>query len=181
MEKTTGAKLKLWAAQSLKMTGRYLLARLLMSGISFAVCAVAFALIGVPLWGLLAFIVGVSNMVPYIGAWLAAIITGAVCFIMDGLMPSVPMEGLATAVWALLVILLLQILEEFVLEPLILGRAMDFKPLVVFAVVLAAGSLFGFWGIFFSMPIAAAVKLAYQIFYVKKEPPEGGNGTEEKP
>ncbi len=181
MEKSTGEKVKLWASQSLKMTGKYLLARLLMAFISFVVCAVAFALIGVPLWGLLAFLVGLSNLVPYFGAWVSAIITGAVCFIMDGLVPTAPMEGLMTAVWALLVILLLQIFEEFVLEPLILGRALDFKPLVVFLVVLAAGALFGFWGIFFSMPIAAAAKLAYQIFYLKQNSPEGGNKTEGKP
>lgn len=155
-------KLKLWLSGSLELTGRYLLAKLLAAGISFAVCAAAFALIGVPLWGLLAFIVGAGSLLPYVGAWAGAVITALVSLAMGG--------GVSVTLWALAVILLLQILEEFLLEPLIMGRALEMAPLLVFLAVLAAGALFGFWGMVFALPAAGAAKLGYEIFYQKKRP-----------
>lgn len=157
--------------ESLMLTGKYLLARTVTALISIVICLISFALIGVPYWGIAAFITGISNFIPVAGAWLAAIAVGGFTWYA---------AGWETAVLALLVMLGVQIIEQLVVEPLILGRSLQLKPLAVCALTLSAGAVFGFTGLVVAVPAAAVMKLAYEVLYLKKSFDSGSGGSAAK-
>lgn len=162
--------------KSLEIMGKYFGARLLTCLIISVLAGVAYYFIGLSVWWLWAFIVGIANMIPIFGPWVSYILITVYTLVVDyAILKKSPMMIL----WALLVVLVAQILDEFIFTPVLLGRAIDLKPLVVFAVVIAAGSLCGFWGMLFALPVAACVKAVYNIFFrdntpTPKEPKKDG-------
>ena len=51
-----------------------------------------------------------------------------------------------------------QVLDGNVLVPILFSEANDLHPIVIIAAVLAFGGLWGFWGVFFAIPLATLVK-----------------------
>ena len=160
MTEVNKQRAKTWAKATFKYTLKYFVARLIISVLSLIICGISYYFIGIPLWLLMAAVVGISSLIPMFGAWIAALVVGIVSWCM---------ADFKTAIWALLVLIVLQVIEEFILEPLVMGRSMDIKPLIIFGATFVIGGIFGFWGIVFAVPIAAAVKLGYQIFYLKED------------
>ena len=53
---------------------------------------------------------------------------------------------------------LLQILDGYLLAPLLFSDAVKLHPVIIMLAVFVFGGLFGFWGIFFAIPIATLIK-----------------------
>ncbi|MEX1307900.1 MAG: AI-2E family transporter, partial [Eubacteriales bacterium] len=123
------------------------------------------------LW--LGVLMGIGNMVPVFGVWigiaLAAIITLAQV-LPDFWFMSLFVIGIG---------LVLQVIDEFIITPTVVGKAIDLKPLVVMAVVYVGGWLMGISGMILAVPVAAIIKIGYEIFLKKKpdvmESDDGGN------
>lgn len=99
---------------------------------------------------LLAVLVGLSVLVPYIGA---AVVTVPV--VMIGLFQF----GLSdTFFYVLLVYGVIQALDGNVLVPLLFSEAVNLHPVAIIVAVLAFGGIWGFWGIFFAIPLATLLK-----------------------
>ena len=64
----------------------------------------------------------------------------------------------ATIVWVVFVVLY-QRFENYVLQPLVYGRALDIDPLVTIVAVLAGASLLGILGALLAIPVAAAIQI----------------------
>lgn len=150
-------------AESWRLTLKYFKAKLLISLLMAVIAAVAFAVLSLPLYGLLGLVVGFSNLIPVFGPWLGALAT---CLIVVFFKP-------VFVLYVLLVVIILQVLDQFLFSPLILGRSLELKPLVIIVVVLVAGACFNFWGLLFAVPLAACIKLGYELFYLKREYDDG--------
>lgn len=161
-ESSEGAQqVKTFVKKSVSVTLKYFLAKLLSSMVIAAGSAIVFWLLGVPLaivWGLLA---GIGNLIPVFGQWVGMGLAIAGVWFAS--------QDWKCALYALITLIVLQILEEFVFEPLIVGKSTSLKPLLVIVVMLIAGAVCGFWGVLFAVPAAACVKLAYEIFWLKKK------------
>ena len=155
------AQVKTFVKKSVSVTLKYFLAKLLSSLLIAVGSSVVFWLLGVPLafvWGLLA---GIGNAIPVFGQWIGmALSIGGVWL---------ASQDWKCALYALITLIVLQILEEFVIEPLIVGKSTSLKPILIIAIMLIAGAFCGFWGVLFAVPAAAIVKLAYEIFWLKKK------------
>ncbi|WP_438618071.1 AI-2E family transporter [Paraclostridium sp.] len=97
----------------------------------------------------LSFIVSITNMIPYFGPFI-----GAVLPILMTLVYS-PIKSL----WVAFFILILQQIDGNILGPKIMGDCVGLSPLWIICAVLIGGSLFGFIGVFLSVPIAAIIKI----------------------
>jgi putative permease len=99
---------------------------------------------------LLAVLVGVSVLIPYIGAMLVTIpVIGVGLF----------QWGLDSEFWTLLsVYLVIQALDGNVLVPILFSEAVNLHPLVIILSVVIFGGMWGFWGVFFAIPLATLVK-----------------------
>ncbi|MCF6736723.1 AI-2E family transporter [Blastococcus sp. KM273129] len=91
--------------------------------------------------------------VPLVGATLAGALAVAVAGVTN---------GLATALWALLIVVVVQQIEGNVLAPLLLSRAINFHPLVVLLLTTGAASAFGLLGLFVAVPVAGVLAAAVQ-------------------
>ena len=117
------------------------------------VAAVIFGTIGLNYTALLSIIVGVSVLIPYVGAFLATIPVVVVAFLQFGIGFDLYMiVGLY---------LLLQALDGYLLVPILFSDAVKLHPVVIMLAVFVFGGIFGFWGAFFSIPLATFIKAVW--------------------
>ncbi|AMH18458.1 AI-2E family transporter [Hafnia paralvei] len=99
---------------------------------------------------LLAVLVGFSVLIPYIGAVLVTIPVVIVALFQ---------WGLGADFWTLFIAyLVVQGLDGNLLVPLLFSEAVNLHPLVIILSVIIFGGLWGFWGVFFAIPLATLVK-----------------------
>ncbi|EEX51339.1 permease PerM [Pasteurella multocida] len=99
---------------------------------------------------LLAVAVGLSVLVPYIGAVLVTIPVALVAAAQFGISP--------TFWYILIAYIVSQLLDGNLLVPFLFSEAVNLHPLVIIIAVLIFGGLWGFWGVFFAIPLATLVK-----------------------
>jgi len=111
---------------------------------------IAFAYLGLNYAALLALLVGLSVVVPYIGA---VVVTVPVALI-----------GLFQWGWSdqflylVVVYGIIQALDGNVLVPLLFSEAVNLHPVAIICAVLLFGGLWGFWGVFLAIPLATLFK-----------------------
>ena len=111
---------------------------------------IAFAYLGLNYAALLALLVGLSVVVPYIGA---VVVTVPVALI--GLFQ----WGWSDQFFYLMVIYgIIQALDGNVLVPLLFSEAVNLHPVAIICAVLLFGGMWGFWGVFFAIPLATLFK-----------------------
>lgn len=99
---------------------------------------------------LLSVLVGFSVLIPFLGAFLVTIPVAII-----GLLQF----GLSFDFWFLMgAYLVLQILDGNLLVPLLFSDAVKLHPVIIMLAVFVFGALFGFWGVFFAIPIATLIK-----------------------
>lgn len=99
---------------------------------------------------LLALMVGLSVIVPYIGAVVVTVPVALVAFFQWGWGPEF--------LWLLGVYLIVQGLDGNILVPLLFSEVVDLHPIAIIVAVLVFGGLWGFWGVFFAIPLATVVQ-----------------------
>ena len=130
-------------------TSRYMLGNLAISVICGIVYGVTALILGLPYPLALAVIAGILDLIPNIGATLAGIIIGIVSL-------SVSLQALIVF---LIVIVVYQQIENYILQPTIIGKAAQVSGFTVLASVLAFGALFGLIGAIIGVPIAAGLQI----------------------
>lgn len=115
---------------------------LIVGGVSF----IFFAVLGLKYSLLLAVIVGLSVIVPYIGATVVTVPIAVVGYFQWG-------WGSEFA-YLMIGYLIIQTLDGNVLVPLLFSEVVDLHPIAIIVSVLVFGSLWGFWGLFFAIPLA---------------------------
>jgi predicted PurR-regulated permease PerM len=130
-------------------TSRYMLGNLAISVICGTVYGLTALLLGLPYPLALAVIAGILDLVPNIGATIAGVIIGIVAL-------SVSLEALIVF---LVVIVVYQQIENYILQPTIIGKAAQLSGFTVLASVLAFGALFGLIGAIIGVPIAAGLQI----------------------
>lgn len=111
------------------------------------------ALLGLNYAALLGLIVGLSVLVPYIGAAVVTVPVAAVAFLQFGWS------------WEFAYVMgaygVIQAVDGNVLVPVLFSEANDLHPIIIIAAVLAFGGLWGIWGVFFAIPLATLVKAIF--------------------
>jgi len=115
-----------------------------------AVSFVTFQVIGVNYSALLAVMVGLSVLIPYIGATVATIPVALIALFQFGISAE-----FYTVVIAYLII---QFLDGNVLVPLLFSEVVNLHPVSIIVAVFFFGGIWGFWGVFFAIPLATLIK-----------------------
>lgn len=114
---------------------------------------VSFLVLGLDYAALLGLLVGLSVLIPYIGAAVVTIPVLLVGYFQWG-------WG-SEFLWLAVVYGVIQFLDGNVLVPLLFSEAVNLHPLAIILAVLVFGGLWGFWGVFFAIPLATLVKALY--------------------
>lgn len=111
---------------------------------------VTFLIFGLKYASVLAIMVGFSVLIPYVGAAVATIPIALVAIFQWGWGPETGYVLLAYGV--------IQALDGNVLVPLLFSEALNLHPVAIIIAVLVFGGIWGFWGVFFAIPLATLVK-----------------------
>lgn len=134
--------------------GNYIRGKVLEVIIVWIVCFIVFALMGLPYASLLAALVGLSVIIPYIGAVLVTIPVLIIAFLQWG---ATAYFGWFTMAYAIIIIL-----DANILVPVLFSEVVKLHPVAIILAVLVFGGLWGFWGVFFAIPLASLVKAILQ-------------------
>lgn len=118
----------------------------IVGGVSYVV----FSLLGLNYAVLLGTLVGLSVIVPYIGAAVVTIPVALVGFFQFG-------WSLEFG-WVMLAYAIIQALDGNVLVPILFAEAVSLHPVAIIFAVLVFGGIWGFWGVFFAIPLASLIK-----------------------
>ncbi len=132
--------------------GAYVLGNMLISVITGVATFIWLIVFGVPYPLMLAIFVAVLDLVPIVGSTIAGVVTAAVA-----LTVSLPV-CLATIAF----FIVFRLLEDYLLVPRIIGRAVKVPGLITVVAVLIGGELLGIIGALVAIPIAAALQLLTQ-------------------
>ncbi|MGQ8363741.1 AI-2E family transporter [Glaciecola sp. 1036] len=114
------------------------------------VTTIAFSILELRFAVLLGVLVGLSVLIPFIGAAAVTVPVAIVGLFQFGLS--------AEFGWLMVVYLVIQALDGNLLVPLLFSEAVSLHPLYIIIAVLLFGGLWGFWGVFFAIPLATLVK-----------------------
>ena len=114
--------------------------------IVWGVTYVAFILLSVPFAMLLSLFVGLSVLIPYIGATVMFFPVGLIAFFQWG-------WG-AQFAYVMIALAIIQALDGNLLVPLLLSGVVNIHPIAIIVAVLLFGGLWGIWGLFFAIPLA---------------------------
>ena len=127
------------------VTGKFL-EMILVGSVSYAL----FAILGLPYAVLIAILVGLSVIIPMFGAILVTIPVVLIGLYEWGISDNF--------YWLLGIYLVIQILDGNVLVPILFSNRNNLHPVVIIIAVLFFGGIWGFWGLFFAIPLATFIK-----------------------
>ncbi len=115
-----------------------------------AVSYITFISLGLQYSALLATMVGFSVLIPYIGAAVVTLPIAFVAYFQWGWGWDFGQVMIAYAI--------IQALDGNVLVPLLFSEALNLHPVAIIVAILIFGGMWGFWGIFFAIPLATVVQ-----------------------
>lgn len=134
--------------------GQYIRGRVIEIIIISIVSIITFLCFGMQYAVLLGVIVGLSVIIPYVGAVLAAVPVIIISLVQWGF--SWHMIAANIAFWVIIA------LDGNLLVPLLFSGVLDLSPTAIILSVLFFGDIWGFWGIFLSIPLASVVKAIWK-------------------
>lgn len=131
-------------------------------------CLVGYLIVGVDYAFLLALAAMVTNVIPYVGAFLAAVPAVLVALVDSPLM----------VLKVLIVAVVAQQIEGNLISPQIMGKQLEIHPLTILLLLLVVGSLIGPLGMLLAVPVYAVAKIVivhvYGLIRLRLDPPGGG-------
>ena len=127
---------------------------------------IAMTIMGVRYAPLLGFMIGLFNMIPYVGAIIAVVVAALITLITG---------GLSQAIWMIIIVTILQQIDANIINPKIIGNSLKISPLLVIFAITVGGAYFGILGMFLAVPVIAVLKIIvedyiqYKIRYKKEK------------
>lgn len=132
-----------------KKIGCYVRGRVIEVMLVGFVTSLTFALMGMQYATLLGVLVGLSVIIPYVGGVVVTIPVFVVALMQWGMSPQ--------TVYLLIAYAVITVLDGNVLVPVLFSETMNLHPIVIILSVLIFGGIWGFWGVFFAIPLATVV------------------------
>lgn len=112
---------------------------------------VTYTLLGLNYAMLLSVLMGLSVVIPYVGATLVTFPVLGVAIMQWGVTSD-------EFVYVAIAYSIIQAIDGVVLVPLLFSEAVNLHPVAIIVAILFFGGFWGFWGVFFAIPLATAVK-----------------------
>jgi predicted PurR-regulated permease PerM len=142
--------------ESTARIGGYVMGNLVVSLIAGGVAVIGLLLLGVPYAVVLGVWVAIADLIPAVGAYLGAVPALVVAAFI----------GLPQFLGTLVLFIVYQQFENYLIAPRIMKQAVDLSPAAVIVALLVGGSLAGFVGALLSLPVAAVIKIVARELYV---------------
>jgi predicted PurR-regulated permease PerM len=141
------------------MLQRYIRAKVILGGLSLLYCSIAMLLLGFPNAIVLGVLAGILEFIPVAG-WM----TAAVIIVTAGALSH------SHWIWMLALLIVWRILMDYAIAPRVMGHELEIHPLLAIFTLMLGGAVGGIVGIYLSVPLVAALRVAYRRFAL---PPVG--------
>jgi len=131
------------------LVAQYIRALVLLAIATFTAYSIFLSAMGVPYPVLLAGVAGVLEMIPFVGPLTAAVVALLVAGV----------SGYSHLLWIAVFLGLYRLFQDYVLSPNLLSSGVELHPLLVLFGVLAGEQVAGIPGMFFSVPVIAALRI----------------------
>ncbi len=138
----------------------YIYSRLICCTIMAVVCSIALMVMNIKYALILGLFIGLMDMIPYFGSIISFALSVIVAFITGGVWKGV---------WSGIVLLILQQIDGNLLGPRIMGNSLEIRPLWIIFAVSVGGTLFGFLGMLFSVPVLAIIRAILSDYFEERE------------
>jgi len=144
-----GLAAQVWADVDKKI-GSYIRGKLLEIVVVGVATYIPLKILGLQYAALLCLFVGLSVIIPYVGAIAVTVPVAMLAYFQF---------GFGYEFWyIMLAYLVVQFLDGNILVPLLFSEAVDMHPAAIIIAVLVFGALWGVWGVFFAIPLAALIQ-----------------------
>jgi predicted PurR-regulated permease PerM len=140
-----------------RVIGGYIRGNVLLAIVISTLTGIGLAIIGIPYAFLLAIVAFVMEFIPVIGIY----VTGFAIILLS------LTQGWLVIILAIGLMLLLQLLENNLLAPRILGGSIGLNPIVTIFALIAGSDLFGIAGAFFAAPLAGLIQALIQAYWTE--------------
>ena len=130
--------------------GGFFRGQLLVALIVGVMVSVGLAVIDLPFWLIVGMIAGAFNIIPLVGPWVGGV---------PGVVIALTTRDPITAVWVVLIMAAAQQIDNHIISPVVMQRAVRLHPAAVLLALLAGGTLGGFFGLLVAVPTAAVLKI----------------------
>lgn len=130
---------------------------LLVMFILFITFSIIFLILDIENGMIFALIIAITNIIPYIGSWIGTSIP--VLYVL--------LSSYKKSFVVLIICIIIQTLEANVLTPFVQGKNTKLHPLLIMFSLLLFGTLFGFVGMIFAVPLAAIIKITLKYYPIK--------------
>jgi predicted PurR-regulated permease PerM len=158
----TGARQERYRRMIVDINGavaNYMLGNVAISVLATLATWIVLSILGVPYALSLGFVVGFFDLIPLVGATLGAIVVAVATLTVD--FPT------ATIVWVAFIIVW-QRFEDYVVQPLVYGRALRVNPIVTIISVLIGAELLGILGALLAIPTAAGIQIVLRDWWANR-------------
>lgn len=144
-----------------KSVSAFVRGRLIQSFVMAMILSVGWYFAGVPYFILLGVLGGILNLVPYAASvgWIAAVALTVVDRLSGGGVSAAGDFTIWILIWPTLVYFAAQLIDGWVVEPVVQGAATELDPLAVLLAVIIGGSLAGLLGLILAIPATACLKI----------------------
>jgi predicted PurR-regulated permease PerM len=142
---------------STDLMANFIVGNLVVSVIAGVVTWVGLTLLGVPYALALAAWVALTDIIPVLGALLGAAGVAAVAVV----------QSPEALLWSMVLLFAYQQLENFVIAPRVMNKAVDLSPATVIIALMVGGTLAGLVGALLALPLAALIKIIVNDFVVE--------------
>ena len=136
---------------SMRTAGNWFYASTLTGLVDGVLIGVGLLILDVPLAVPIGALTFIMAYIPLVGATLAGAVAVLVALFSG---------GFSTALWALIIVVIVQQIEGNILSPLLMSRALNFHPVVTLILTTAAAAAFGLVGLFLAVPVTGAIAAA---------------------
>ena len=150
-----------------KQVGRYFGGVLIEMCIVGLINGVACYFLGVPDAALIGVLSGLLNVIPYLGPLISVCLNVIIsCTSMIPLSPA-GIDVLYNIIKVVAVFLSAQLIDNFVLQPVIYGKSVKAHPIEIFLVIMAASQIGGVLGMIFAVPVYTLLRIVFKEFFGK--------------
>lgn len=135
--------------------GKYITGRLIETAILGVLCFIGLSIFGVDYSLIMAVTVALTNLIPYFGPWLGAVPVVLLAFL----------NNPASALWLAIFLLVLQIIDNYIVSPKILGDMLEVSALWILVGVIVGGGMFGLWGMLLGAPAMSILSGLWNRFF----------------
>lgn len=113
---------------------------------------------------------GICENIPNIGPVVSGVISGILAMAFGSSRFDIP--NWQFVVLTVIIVILIQLLQNWLISPLIIGKSMELHPLLVLVGMTVFSIIFGFWGMILAVPVMASIREVYRYYNTPGEKPE---------